>query len=107
MRIPMKRLVAVGAASMVFLAACGGKAGEGPGGEQGASDEPATGGTVHMLQNSDFSYLDPARGFDGGVNAFYRLVYRGLTMQTAGDADDPNEIVPDLATGLGEVSTLR
>ncbi|HJB09121.1 MAG TPA: ABC transporter substrate-binding protein [Candidatus Brachybacterium merdavium] len=104
MRIPMKRLVAVGAASMVFLAACGGKAGEGPGGEQGASDEPATGGTVHMLQNSDFSYLDPARGFDGGVNAFYRLVYRGLTMQTAGDADDPNEIVPDLATGLGEVS---
>src|SRR5690625_7502488 len=25
-------------------------------------------------------------------------------MQTAGDADDPNEIVPDLATGLGEVS---
>src|SRR5690625_7388745 len=57
-----------------------------------------------MLQNSDFSYLDPARGFDGGVNAFYRLVYRGLTMQTAGDADDPNEIVPDLATGLGEVS---
>src|SRR5699024_11877708 len=69
LRIPMKRLVAVGAASMVFLAACGGKVGEGPGGEQGASDEPATGGTVHMLQNSDFSYLDPARGFDGGVRS--------------------------------------
>lgn len=70
----------------------------------GTGGEPATGGTVHMLQEADFSYLDPARGFDGGVNSFYRLVYRGLTMQAAGDAEDPNAIVPDMATGMGDVS---
>lgn len=57
-----------------------------------------------MLQNADFSYLDPARGWDGGVNAFDRLIYRGLTMQAAGDAEDPNAIVPDLAESLGTAS---
>ncbi|WP_232531705.1 ABC transporter substrate-binding protein [Microbacterium halophytorum] len=57
-----------------------------------------------MLQNTDFSYLDPARGWDGGVNAFYRLMYRGLTMQAAGDAEDPNAIVPDLAESMGTPS---
>lgn len=104
MKNPMKKLVAMGAASMVLLAGCGGGAGEESGGGQGTDGEPVAGGTVHMLQSSDFSYLDPARGFDGGVNAFYRLVYRGLTTQAAGDAEDPNAIVPDLAAGLGEVS---
>lgn len=100
----MKRLMAAGAASIVLLAGCGGGASDAGAGAKGGDGGPATGGTVHMLQNSDFSYLDPARGFDGGVNAFYRLVYRGLTTQAAGDSENPNEIVPDLATGLGEVS---
>lgn len=104
MKNPMKKLVAMGAASLVLLTACGG--GDGGAGESGQASggDSAAGGTVRMLQNSDFSYLDPARGFDGGVNAFYRLVYRGLTTQAAGDSDDPNAIVPDLATSLGEVS---
>ncbi|MEU6248551.1 ABC transporter substrate-binding protein [Glycomyces sp. NPDC047010] len=69
-----------------------------------AGDDPVSGGTIHMLQNADFSYLDPARGWDGGVNAFYRLIYRGLTMQAAGDSDDPNAIVPDMAESLGTAS---
>lgn len=95
-------ILAAGAAVSLALTACG--AGGGSPQQSGAAGEPQTGGTVHMLQNADFSYLDPARGWDGGVNAFYRLLYRGLTMQAAGDADDPNAIVPDLATGLGEAS---
>ncbi|MDD7928123.1 ABC transporter substrate-binding protein [Microbacterium thalli] len=95
-------ILAAGAAVSLALTACG--AGGGSPQQSGAAGEPQTGGTVHMLQNADFSYLDPARGWDGGVNAFYRLLYRGLTMQAAGDSDDPNAIVPDLATGLGEVS---
>lgn len=97
--------IAAATASVLLIAGC--SAGEATGsdqGSQGAGGTPETGGTVHMLQNADFSYLDPSRGFDGGVNAFYRLIYRGLTMQAAGDAEDPNAIVPDLAESLGEVS---
>ncbi|MFB7249274.1 ABC transporter substrate-binding protein [Microbacterium sp. NPDC056234] len=98
-------LIAATTASVLLLAGCSAGGGEAGQGSQGSgSGEAQTGGTVHMLQNADFSYLDPSRGFDGGVNAFYRLIYRGLTMVTAGDAEDPNEIVPDLAESLGEVS---
>ncbi|WP_406247459.1 ABC transporter substrate-binding protein [Microbacterium sp. M] len=98
-------LIAATTASVLLLAGCSAGGGEAGQGSQGSgSGDPQTGGTVHMLQNADFSYLDPSRGFDGGVNAFYRLIYRGLTMQAAGDAEDPNAIVPDLAESLGEVS---
>ncbi|MDN3311005.1 ABC transporter substrate-binding protein [Microbacterium oryzae] len=99
-----KAALALGVAGALLLTGCAG----GGGGEESAANQettgPQSGGTVHMLQNADFSYLDPARGWDGGVNAFYRLLYRGLTMQAAGDAEDPNAIVPDMATGLGEAS---
>ncbi|WJM15565.1 ABC transporter substrate-binding protein [Microbacterium arborescens] len=95
-------ILAAGTAMALALTACAG--GGGSPQQTGSDGTPQAGGTVHMLQNADFSYLDPARGWDGGVNAFYRLLYRGLTMQAAGDSADPNAIVPDLATGLGEVS---
>lgn len=99
-----KGALALGVIGALLLTGCAG----GGGGEEPAANQettgPQSGGTVHMLQNADFSYLDPARGWDGGVNAFYRLLYRGLTMQTSGDAEDPNAIVPDMATGLGEAS---
>lgn len=91
----------VGAALVLSACSGGGGATKGSG---GASGQPQQGGTVYMLQTADFSYLDPARGWDGGVNAFYRLIYRGLTTQAAGDASDPNAIVPDLAESLGTVS---
>ena len=83
------RAAAALAAAALLLTACSGGGQDGTGGD-GPGGTPQTGGTVHMLQNADFSYLDPARGWDGGVNAFYRLIYRGLTMQAAGDAEDPN-----------------
>ncbi|MFD7024819.1 ABC transporter substrate-binding protein [Promicromonospora sukumoe] len=96
---------AVAVAATLALAACGG------GGQDASSSggggfeaEPAEGGTVQVLQNADFSYLDPARGWDGGVNNFYRLVYRQLTTSAPGSAENPTEIVPDLAVSLGEVS---
>ena len=97
-------LIAATVTAGLLLSGCAG-AGDTPKGSSAAGGEPAKGGTVHMLQNADFSYLDPARGWDGGVNAFYRLLYRGLTMQAAGDAKDPNAIVPDLAASLGKPSS--
>lgn len=96
--------IAAAAASALLISGCSAGGGESNASQPGTDGTPQTGGTVHMLQNADFSYLDPSRGFDGGVNAFYRLIYRGLTMQAAGDADDPNAIVPDLAESLGEAS---
>lgn len=59
---------------------------------------------MQVLQSTDFSYLDPARGWDGGVNAFYRLIYRQLITKAPNDAKDPNAMVPDLAQSLGKVS---
>lgn len=99
-RIPA---AAIAVATTLALAACGGAQDDSSGGG-GFTAEPAEGGTVHVLQNADFSYLDPARGWDGGVNNFYRLVYRQLTTSAPGSAEDPNEIVPDLAESLGEAS---
>jgi peptide/nickel transport system substrate-binding protein len=64
----------------------------------------ATGGTVHVLANADFSHLDPARGFDGGVNNFYRLIYRTLTTQAAAPGAKGTKIVGDLATDAGKPS---
>lgn len=103
-RLFRNSIVAILAVGVTALAGCGADGSTDQNAGAGEGDGPQKGGTVHMLQNTDFSYLDPARGWDGGVNAFYRLMYRGLTMQTAGDAEDPNAIVADLATGLGEPS---
>ncbi|WP_245880814.1 ABC transporter substrate-binding protein [Streptomyces zhaozhouensis] len=107
-RSSLVRAGALAAVAALALSACSGggpDGGGGPGGgEVSYADTPATGGTVTLLQNADFSYLDPARGFDGGVNNFYRLVYRTLTTSAPGDSDDPSAVVPDLATDLGTPS---
>ncbi|TDE58438.1 ABC transporter substrate-binding protein [Nonomuraea mesophila] len=102
----MRRSAALTSATLTVLlalTACGGGGAPSPG--AGASTaEPATGGTVHVLANADFSHLDPARGFDGGVNNFYRLIYRGLTTFGAGPGAEGTKIVPDLATDTGTPS---
>ncbi|WP_033341114.1 ABC transporter substrate-binding protein [Catenuloplanes japonicus] len=90
-------------ATVLAVQACSGGGGA-PGTGGNGDGTPRKGGTVQVLQNADFSYLDPARGFDGGVNAFYRLVYRTLITKAPSNAADPNAMVPDLAQGLGEVS---
>ncbi|MEV5504360.1 ABC transporter substrate-binding protein [Nonomuraea fuscirosea] len=104
----MRRSAALASVTMtgvLALTACGGggaaPAGGGPG---GSSSAPATGGTVHVLANADFSHLDPARGWDGGVNNFYRLIYRGLTTFGAGPGEESTKVVPDLATDTGTPS---
>lgn len=99
--------LALATTAALALGACnGGGATSGRTGAAGVdfAATPAKGGTIEVLQNSDFSYLDPARGWDGGVNNFYRLVYRTLTTPAPGNAKDPNAIVPDLAAGLGTPS---
>ncbi|QEO14807.1 ABC transporter substrate-binding protein [Agromyces intestinalis] len=91
-------------AGSLALTGCtaGGTAANTPSSDTGVGGTPAQGGTVFVLQNADFSHLDPAQGFDGGVNNFYRLIYRTLTTQGAGEGAEGTEIVPDLAVSLGE-----
>ncbi|TDD04167.1 ABC transporter substrate-binding protein [Nonomuraea deserti] len=106
----MRRSAALASVTMTVvlaLTACGGGGGAAPGpgtAAAGPAAEPATGGTVHVLAKADFSHLDPVRGFDGGVNNFYRLIYRGLTMFGAGPGAEGTKIVPDLATDTGTPS---
>ncbi|ADI06277.1 4-phytase [Streptomyces bingchenggensis BCW-1] len=86
------------------LTACSG-GGPAASGQAKPTADPATGGTVHFLEKPDFSHLDPARGFDGGVNNFYRLIYRTLTTrEAAGPHSDGTKIVGDLATDTGRAS---
>lgn len=90
---------AAAVAATLALSACG----SGSGGASGSADAAAkTGGTVYFLTQSDFSHLDPARGWDGGVDNFYQLIYRTLVMWKPGSGKA--QIVPDLAASLGTPS---
>ncbi|WP_238156617.1 ABC transporter substrate-binding protein [Kribbella sp. VKM Ac-2571] len=103
----MKRtsmLVGLVASAALALTACGGGASGAKGESAGPGAKAAQGGTLQVLANAAFSHLDPARGFDGGVNNFYRLIYRTLTTQGAAPGADGTKIVPDLATDTGKPS---
>jgi peptide/nickel transport system substrate-binding protein len=101
-------------AALMALSACGGGNSGGKGTGGGSSSDPNArqnvtaksekGGTVYNLMNAPFSHLDPAQGFDGGVNNFYRLIYRQLTTVGGGGDKDPNKVTPDLATDTGTAS---
>lgn len=98
-------LVGLVASAALALTACGGNTSGGATGESaGPGSKAAQGGTLQVLANAAFSHLDPARGFDGGVNNFYRLIYRTLTTQGAAPGADGTKIVPDLATDTGKPS---
>lgn len=93
---------AVAATATLALAACGSGGATSGGAASGSQTTAAkAGGTVNFLAQSDFSHLDPARGYDGGVDNFYQLIYRTLVMWKPGDQA---QIVPDLATSLGTPS---
>lgn len=87
-------------AASLALTACGGGNQEGGEATGGAAQN---GGTVSVLLNADYSHLDPAMGFDGGVNNFYRLIYRSLTTNST-EEGKTSEMVPDLATDMGTSS---
>ncbi|WP_238159531.1 ABC transporter substrate-binding protein [Kribbella pratensis] len=103
----MKRtsmLVGLVATAALTLSACGGGTSGTSGQSAGPDAKAGQGGTLQVLANAAFSHLDPARGFDGGVNNFYRLIYRTLTTQGAAPGAEGTKIVPDLATDTGKPS---
>ncbi len=98
-----KLVLGLALASALLLTACGGGSNTPtPGSGSSAAAEGAAGGTVRII-GPEYSHLDPAMGFDGGVTNFYRLVYRTLTTNSTEEGKS-GEMRPDLATDLGTPS---
>ena len=62
------------------------------------------GGQLEVLMASDFEHLDPQRNYVSSALNFGRLIYRQLTTYKSVAGTAGTEIVPDLATNLGEPS---
>ncbi|WP_327070051.1 ABC transporter substrate-binding protein [Kitasatospora sp. NBC_01302] len=66
---------------------------------------PVKGGTLHILSNQDFSQLDPTRNWvEPEMDFGIRTLYRTLTTFKSAPGAQGLQIVPDLATDLGEPS---
>ncbi|MGF1426806.1 ABC transporter substrate-binding protein [Kitasatospora sp. LaBMicrA B282] len=66
---------------------------------------PVKGGTLHVLADQDFSDLDPTRNWvEPEMDFGIRTLYRTLTTFKAEPGAGGLQIVPDLATDLGEPS---
>ena len=110
-------LVAAGAAAVMALSACGGTATDGDGGGGGGST-PAfnaamtdvfnpsdkKGGTVKVANSGTWDSLDPGETYYGYSWNFLRLYGRSLVMFKPAPGKASNELVPDLAEGLGTPS---
>ncbi|GGS53992.1 ABC transporter substrate-binding protein [Actinokineospora fastidiosa] len=97
----MKRrpLIAVGAALVVALTACGGAP------RQAAESTGGRGGTLTVLATADFAHLDPAQNWTMRDILFGgRTLYRTLTAYAAAPGAEGTQVLPDLATALGAPS---
>lgn len=62
------------------------------------------GGTLNLVASSDFDSLDPGRTYYGYSWDFQRFITRTLMMYKAAPGKEGTQLVPDLATGPGQVS---
>jgi peptide/nickel transport system substrate-binding protein len=113
-----KALVAAGAAAALLLSACGGGAasnnqGTGTNSTGAAFNAALTsivnpaetkGGTLKFANSGDWDTLDPGETYYGYSWNFARLYGRSLLMFKAAPGSASNELVPDLAEGLGQAS---
>jgi peptide/nickel transport system substrate-binding protein len=111
-------LVAVGAAAALLLSACGGGAASNNQGTGASSAGTAfnsgltnvvnpsetKGGTLKFANSGDWDTLDPGETYYGYSWNFARLYGRSLLMFKAAPGAASNELVPDLAEGLGQAS---
>jgi peptide/nickel transport system substrate-binding protein len=111
-------LVAAGAAAALLLAACGGGAASNNQGSGTSSAGTAfngaltnvvnpsetKGGTLKFANSGDWDTLDPGETYYGYSWNFARLYGRSLLMFKAAPGAASNELVPDLAEGLGQAS---
>ncbi|MCU1594676.1 MAG: hypothetical protein JWO12_2068 [Frankiales bacterium] len=95
--------IGTAAVSLALLAtACGGSSSGGSKGKPVTSGKK--GGELSVLLVGDFEHLDPQRNYVSSALDFGRLLYRQLTTYKSEAGSAGTEIVPDLATNLGEPS---
>lgn len=113
-----KALVAAGVAGVLLASACGGggDSGSGTSSQSGAAPEfnaaltdvtnpsETKGGTLKFANAGDWDSLDPGETYYGYSWNFARLYGRSLLMFKSVPGAASNELVPDLAEGLGEAS---
>jgi peptide/nickel transport system substrate-binding protein len=112
-----RTLAAMGVATALLASACGGGGGEGggAGSEAGqpefnaavdavANPSDTKGGTLRFANSGDWDTLDPGETYYGYSWDFARLYGRSLLMFKVAPGEESNELVPDLAEGLGEAS---
>jgi peptide/nickel transport system substrate-binding protein len=113
-----KALVAAGATAALLLSACGGGAasnnqGTGTNSAGAAFNAALTsivnpaetkGGTLKFANSGDWDTLDPGETYYGYSWNFARLYGRSLLMFKVAPGTASNELVPDLAEGLGQAS---
>ncbi|MFL6027962.1 MAG: ABC transporter substrate-binding protein [Friedmanniella sp.] len=114
----LNALVAAGAATALLLSACGGGGGSTTQGSGSSSSGSAfnaaltgpvnpsetKGGTLKFANSGDWDTLDPGETYYGYSWNFARLYGRSLLMFKAAPGKEGNELVPDLAEGLGKAS---
>jgi peptide/nickel transport system substrate-binding protein len=111
------RAYAALAAAPLLVSACGGGGAddEGTGGESAApaynaaigniaNPSETKGGTLRMANSGDWDTLDPGETYYAYSWNFARLYGRSLLMFKAAPGAASNELVPDLAEGLGQPS---
>src|SRR3954466_3785967 len=110
-----RALTALGATAALSLSACGGSSDSGgnSGGGSGTTASNAAvgkvfnastkkGGVVKIANSGDWDTLDPGETYYGYSWNFARLYGRSLLTFKAAPGDASNELVPDLAEGLGK-----
>ncbi|HYP46381.1 MAG TPA: ABC transporter substrate-binding protein [Propionibacteriaceae bacterium] len=114
-----KALLAVGAATTLLVTACGGGGGGSTGGASSSGTGDAAfnaaltgvvnpsetkGGTLKFANPGEWDSLDPGETYYGYSWNFARLYGRALLMFKVAPGKASNELVPDLAEGLGQAS---
>jgi peptide/nickel transport system substrate-binding protein len=96
-------LGAAAVVSSIGLAAtaCGGGSSSNSGSN---TQQGRKGGTLTLLAQSDFEHLDPQRVYVSNATNFTRLFTRTLTAYKAAPGKAGTQLVPDLATDLGQSS---
>jgi peptide/nickel transport system substrate-binding protein len=118
-RTPRRKTAAASAivvAALLTTAACGGGGGKGDDGANGKGPGFDTanskvlnastkkGGTLKYIGTQDADFWDPQRGYYGFMWDFARYYTRTLISYKPAPGKESEELVPDLATGLAEVS---
>jgi peptide/nickel transport system substrate-binding protein len=94
------------AALLAAAAACSSDNGSSSSGAGAFDPKNCQGGTLYILNQSDPTghHLDPARIYNSGGGAVTSLIFRTLTTRHRVPGEAGDQVVPDLATDIGEPS---